>query len=61
MLINSHANLSIYPSIHIGRSPYKIYPSRSNNAPLVEKPSFVGRPNSTIIPVATKTGIKDDL
>jgi hypothetical protein len=28
---------------------------------LVEKPSFVGRPISTIVPDAIKTGAKDDL
>ena len=28
---------------------------------LVEKPSFVGRPNFTIVPDAIKTGAKDDL
>jgi hypothetical protein len=29
--------------------------------PPVEKPSFVGRPISTIVPDAIKTGAKDDL
>ncbi|KAB8115922.1 hypothetical protein EE612_056773, partial [Oryza sativa] len=30
-------------------------------AALVEKPSFVGRPISTIVPDAIKSGAKDDL
>ena len=44
-----------------------VYMFRSNDAlmlvyiSLVEKPSFVGRPISTIVPVAIKTGAKDDL
>ncbi len=29
--------------------------------PLVEKPSFVGRPISTIVPDAIKTGAKDQM
>lgn len=28
---------------------------------LVEKPSFDGRTNSTIVPVVTKTGTKNDI
>ena len=34
---------------------------RQSNDALVEKPSFVGRAISTIVPVAIKTGTKDDL